>query len=140
MTKLLPPSLREKKRYLVFEVLSEGEVERGEFLKELWNSLYSLFGETVASGCKLWLIDFGREGVFEGFEVYTGIVRCAHKRTDEVRAALACIPSVGGKRVSIRVRGISGTIKAARRKFIERYAAATRETGAAEPASEPLEA
>ena len=119
MTRLLP-SLRGKKRYIVFEILSEGEVEKGEFLKELWNSLYSLFGETVASSCKLWLIDFDKEDdAFEDFKVYTGIVRCAHKKTDEVRAALACIPSVGGKRMSIRVRGISGTIKAARRKFIK---------------------
>ncbi|MDF2955393.1 MAG: RNase P/RNase MRP subunit POP5 [Candidatus Alkanophagales archaeon MCA70_species_2] len=121
MTRLLP-SLREKKRYLVFELLSEGEVERGEFLKELWGSLYSLFGETGASRCRLWLIDFEDAGVFDDFKMHTGIVRCAHTRTEDVRAALACITSVGGRKVSIRVKGISGTIKAARRKFFSQRA------------------
>lgn len=109
---------RERKRYLVFEVISEREIDKRELLKEIWRSVYSLYGDVGASESKLWLIGYEKKkdgdtgiDVSEGM----GIQRCAHDKVKEVRAALACIHSVNEARVGIRVVGISGTIKGATR-------------------------
>jgi ribonuclease P/MRP protein subunit POP5 len=109
----IPPSLRERRRYLVFEVISEREIERKELLKEIWDCIYSLYGDVGVSESKIWLIQYDkRAGI--------GILRCAHKKVEEVRAALACLHSVNETRtrIGIRVLGISGTIKGARKKFL----------------------
>jgi ribonuclease P/MRP protein subunit POP5 len=104
----LPPSLRERRRYLLFEVTSERELDKRELLKEIWDSIYSLYGDVGASESKLWLIAYH---VRENTNRSVGILRCAHDRVDEVRASLACIHSVNGARAGIRVIKTSGTIK-----------------------------
>ncbi len=106
----LPPSLRERRRYLRFELLCERPIERREVLKEIWDSLYALYGDLGASASKLWLIDYqpsddGTRGV--------GILRCAHDRVEEVRAALACIHAINSASIGIRVVKTSGTIQGA---------------------------
>ena len=111
---LLPPSLRERKRYLVFEVISEREIDKRELLKEIWDSTYSLYGDVGASESKLWLIGYDKKKD-GGVDTGVGILRCAHDKVEEVRAALACIHTVKEARVGIRVVGISGTIKGATR-------------------------
>ncbi|MGC9444876.1 MAG: Rpp14/Pop5 family protein [Candidatus Methanospirareceae archaeon] len=105
-----PPTLRERRRYLRFELLCERPVDKRAVLKEIWDSLYALYGDLGASESRLWLIDYqpmedGTQGV--------GILRCAHDRVDEVRAALACIHTVDTASVGIRVVKTSGTIKGA---------------------------
>jgi ribonuclease P/MRP protein subunit POP5 len=104
----LPPSLRERRRYLLFEVMSERELDKRELLKDIWDSLYSLYGDVGASESKLWLIDYRVRG---NTNRGVGILRCAHDRVDKVRASLACIHSVNGARAGIRVIKTSGTIK-----------------------------
>ncbi|MBN1454882.1 MAG: hypothetical protein JW945_01320 [Methanomicrobia archaeon] len=105
-----PPTLRERRRYLRFEVLCERHVDKRAVLKEIWDSLYALYGDLGASESKLWLIEYhptedGTRGV--------GIIRCAHNRVEEVRAALACIHVIDTARIGIRVVKTSGTIKGA---------------------------
>lgn len=45
------------------------------------------------------------------------MIRCSHLAVENVRASLALINRIGDVRVIIKVLGVSGTIKAARRKF-----------------------
>jgi len=118
----IPASLRERKRYLVFEIIaSQNEEEKGEsccgncegyvvnerdLLRAIWEALYSLFGDVGVAACNIWLIDFDeKKGV--------GILRCSHRKVEEVRAALACI-KIGGRPLCIRVVRTTGTVKAAR--------------------------
>lgn len=104
----MPPSLRERRRYLLFELMCEREIDKRDLLKEIWDSLYALYGDAGASESKLWLIDYHkREDANSG----VGILRCAHHKVEEVRAALACIHSINDARVGIRVIKTSGTIK-----------------------------
>ncbi len=105
---LLPPSLRERKRYLVFEVISEREIDKRELLEEIRDSIYSLYGDVGASESRIWLIDYDKKKD-------VGILRCAHNKVEEVRAALACIHSVNEARIGMRVIKIAGTIKGATR-------------------------
>ncbi len=104
------PSLRNKKRYIAFEVTSEQTITRSELIHEILSSICSLFGDTGASELNAALLSY--EGRY-------GIIRCAREKTTEARAALACINKIRGARVSISVLGISGTIKGAMEKFIQ---------------------
>ncbi|MDD2777948.1 MAG: Rpp14/Pop5 family protein [Methanocellales archaeon] len=107
--KNIPSSMRERKRYIAFEVLSAEKIDRSELINELWSSASSLLGEVGASSCNLWVLDFdGRRG----------ILRCAHDKTAMVRAALATINRVHGTRAGIRVLGTSGTVKSVTEKFM----------------------
>ena len=98
------PTLRDKKRYIAFELTSEKPVNRQEFNKEMLSSIGSLFGDTGWSEINPGLISY--DGNF-------GIIRCRREKTGKTRAALACINNSRGVRISIFVLGISGTIKGA---------------------------
>ncbi len=104
------PTLRDKKRYMAFEVTSEQAINRSELAKEISSSAISLIGDSGCSGMNLGLLYY--DGKY-------GIIRCARGKTEETRASLACITRVRGVRLSILVLGTSGTIRGAMEKFIQ---------------------
>ena len=104
------PTLREKKRYIAFEIKSEKTIIRQDLVRDILNSIISLYGDVGASEINPALMSY--EGNF-------GILRCSREKTTETRAGLACINNIHGIRVSIMVLGISGTIKGATEKFIQ---------------------
>jgi len=108
----LPPTLRDKKRYLAFEVISEGKIEFGDMVNAFWHSLLNLIGEIGAARAKIWFVsdswDENRQ---------RGLIRCDNKYVEYVRVSLALIERIGDKRVVVNTLGVSGTMKAARRKF-----------------------
>ncbi len=104
------PTLRDKKRYLAFEVTSEQTINRQQLFNEILDSAVSLFGDKGISEINPKLMSY--DGRF-------GIIRCAREKTQETRAVLACINNVRRIRISILVLGISGTIKGATEKFIQ---------------------
>jgi ribonuclease P/MRP protein subunit POP5 len=109
--KILPSSLREKKRYLAFRLVSEGDepVDRKAFLDEVYYATQTLLGDHGSSEIGYRLMDFtGREGVMR---VSLGAVETA-------RAAMATVHTIKGQRTVIVVAGISGTIRAATEKYI----------------------
>ena len=104
------PTLREKKRYIAFEIMSEKTMNRQELVREILNSMISIYGDKGASEINPSLMSF--DGKY-------GILRCEREKRVETRAGLACINNIHGIRVSILVLGISGTIKGATEKFIQ---------------------
>lgn len=110
--KRLLPSLRAKKRYLAFELVSEGQVSRSDLVKEVMSSASSLLGDVTASECDIRVL---------GFEDWKGIIQCSHTKVKETRASLATLTRVGGKRATLHVLGISGTIKKATEKFLQNH-------------------
>jgi ribonuclease P/MRP protein subunit POP5 len=104
------PVLRDKKRYLAFEVTSEQKITRQELAEEISNSVRSLYGDVGCSEINFGLMSY--DGTY-------GIIRCSKAETWKTRAALACVNKVRGFRISILVLGISGTIKGAMEKFIQ---------------------
>ena len=108
--KTLPASLRERKRYLAVEIITESDVSREEFIREIFAATGSLYGDIGSSECGLRLLDFGEQ---------KGIIRCSHMMTERSRAALATITSIGGQRAIVHVLGISGTVKGATQKYIQ---------------------
>ncbi len=78
--------------------------------REIFNSVFSLFGDAGSSEINFGLLSY--DGRY-------GILRCAREKTSDTRAALACVNTVRGQRISILVLGMSGTIKGATEKFIQ---------------------
>lgn len=104
------PVLRDKKRYIAFEVTSGQKIKRRDMENEIHDLTRSLFGDTGCSEMNLRLISY--DGKY-------GIIRCIRDRTEETRATLACITNIKEVRLSLQVLGISGTIKGATEKFIQ---------------------
>jgi len=107
--KRLLPSLRGKKRYLAFELISEGPVGRSDLVKEIMYSASSLLGDVISSECDIKVL---------GFEDWKGIIQCSNDRVKETRASLAALTRINGKRATLHILGISGTVKRATEKFI----------------------
>ncbi|HPJ30803.1 MAG TPA: Rpp14/Pop5 family protein [Methanothrix sp.] len=103
------PVLRDRRRYIAFELEAEDQVKGGDLMAEIRAAQTSLFGDLGAAKNRLRMISF--DGRF-------GLLRCRHTRTEECRVLLASVSSAGGARAAIRVRGISGSIKAATEKYI----------------------
>ncbi len=108
--KILPPTLREKKRYLVFELVSEKNVQREDLIREIFSCANLLIGDVGSSECNLRLLKY---------ENSKGIIRCNYLMTDTVRAVLATVNSIAGAPVLIYVMGISGTVAKATEKYLE---------------------
>ena len=55
-TKTLPPTLRENKRYLAFEIISDEKLDFGDVVNAFWHSLLNLAGELGASCAGIWFV------------------------------------------------------------------------------------
>ena len=110
--KPLPPSLRGRRRYIAFQVFSEGKFIIQDLINSIWHSLLNLLGELGASQADIWI---ARDIYDEAKQI--GIIRCSHDNVEQVRTALALIERIGDIRVVVKVLGISGSIKATKMKF-----------------------
>ena len=102
--KMLPPTLREKKRYIMFEVLSEEEVNYEELESAIWNILLDFLGEFGVATTSFWILK-------ERWKGNRGIIRCNHTSVQHIIASLGLLERIGDTRLTIRILGVSGTIK-----------------------------
>ncbi len=110
--RILPPTLRERKRYLAFKVISEDKMNYADLSNTIWHSILNFLGEFGTSEADIWVL---KDNYDE--KEQTGLIKCDHLAVEKVRAALALVQRIGDIRVIIRVLGISGTIRAAKKKF-----------------------
>ena len=111
MPKPLPPALRERNRYMVFEIISEnGSFSKRDVSKVIQNTSLQFLGELGVSKMSLWLIEWNDE-------TKKGILKVNHKSVNEMRASIALIKEINGKKATFHVLGVSGTIKRAREKY-----------------------
>jgi len=108
----LPPTLRTKKRYLAYQVISEKKIVFNDLTNAIWHSALNLLGELGTSQAQLWIM----KNMYDN-ERQIGLIRCSHTNVEKVRAALALVQRIGDNLVIVKVLGISGTIKGAQRKF-----------------------
>lgn len=110
--KTLPPSLRSRWRYLAYKVISEDKVKIEDLMNTIWHSILNFLGEAGASQSSIWII---RNTYDENRQL--GLIRCKHSAVEQVRTALALVQRAGDIRIVIKVLGISGTMKTAKKKF-----------------------
>jgi ribonuclease P/MRP protein subunit POP5 len=107
MPKLVKPSLRERNRYVVVDIMSERQLERKPVVDAIWGALLRLFGEFGAAKTSLWVMDWEPQK-------RRGIVKVNHESVDMLRAAAATVKEIDGKKAIISVTRVSGTLRAAR--------------------------
>lgn len=110
--KILSPSLRENKRYLGFEIISEEKLKFEDILNAFWHSILNLCGELGTSKANIWFIKDTWDEVNQ-----RGLIKCKNDSVEYVRSALALIERIGDVKVIVYTLGVSGTMKAAKRKF-----------------------
>lgn len=110
--KILPPTMRDNKRYLAFELITEENtlVGRDELIRELFSASGSLLGDLGSSECNIWLF---------AFDDNKGVISCNRNYVSQTRAVMATITNVKGKRVLVHVLGVSGTVLGATKKYLE---------------------
>lgn len=111
MPQMIPATLRERNRYIAFELVCESPVSRSEVVKAVWGTLLRFVGELGASKTALWVMDWDEEKK-------QGILKVNHSSLDEVRVALVLMTEASGKPVIFRTLGVSGTVKKTKEKFL----------------------
>jgi len=114
----LPPHLRNKKRYLAFEVLCDKTLSREEVISLIWVAAGNLYGSCGVSKFDLWVVRVWQFQI-SGQNAVKGILRCNREAIDSIRSTFPLINNSKGKRVVFHTLGVSGTIKSAKRKFIK---------------------
>lgn len=125
----IPPTLKENQRYIVFEIISGGDVLFEDVVNVVWSSSLQLFGEIGTSKLRLWI-----PSAFFDKDRKRGLIRTNNNSVEEARAAIAAIREIGGMKVIFYVLGVTGTIKSARTKFFGIRDVAGFESGAADEA------
>ena len=122
--KHLPKHLRPRWRYLAvgLESWPDAEFDRRAFQREVWYAGQNLLGDPGSAAADLTVVRFA-------FENGRGeaLVRVRRGETEPARAAVACIDEIDGSPVGVRVRGISGTIRAAEENYLGRRGQVTEE-------------
>lgn len=111
--KLLPPSMREPKRYIVFEAISESPVNYGDLMNAIWSSMLSFLGENGSSEANIWII----QNLYDE-QAQRGVIKCRHTSVEEMRVILSLIQYIGETKATIRILGVTGTIKSAKNKYL----------------------
>ncbi len=97
-------------RYLAIKVLSEKPFDKREVMDAVSNAVLQLFGEYGASQANLRFIEFDPRKDY-------AVTRCSHAALEMIRASIASITEIDGRRVVFHVLGVSGTLRALRRKI-----------------------
>lgn len=111
--KPLKPSLREKKRYVVFKIVSEKAVvfDFKDVEKEINNAILLFLG----------ILYSGKAGIIIIKNQYLsnyGVIRVNHLFVHELKASLMHVTEIKGINVTVDVIGVSGILKKAREKFL----------------------
>jgi ribonuclease P/MRP protein subunit POP5 len=116
--KILPPTLRNKKRYISFEAISEIPLNRDDVIALVWEASLNFHGECKTGKFNLWIMKVWKIESADN-NVIKGIIQCSKNEVNSVRAALLLISKFRGKSVVFHTLGISGTIKSAIKNFIK---------------------
>jgi ribonuclease P/MRP protein subunit POP5 len=106
--KIVAPTLREKNRYIAFQIISEKDEEftYSDLESAVWNTMLDFLGESGVSKTSVWLLKDSWNPKRQ-----TGIIKCNHKSIQDIIASLGLIDRLGDNRITFKILKISGTIK-----------------------------
>lgn len=103
------PSLREKKRYIMFKVISNKSVSFSEVKKAIRANSKEFMGELLLGRAGLSFVDKWDQ------RNQVGIIRINHKYVDHLRTVFCLTKKIGRKNVIIHSLGVSGILKKTKR-------------------------
>lgn len=105
----LLPSLREKKRYIAFEVQTEGQIGLEQAKKSIEQSMKGFLGD----------LGVGRAGVLflNDWKQNKGIIKVNTKYVDEVKASLALVQEIAQHKAIVKSIGVSGALEKIRSSY-----------------------
>ena len=103
------PSLREKNRYIVFEVISKNKIKFDHVKREIFKTVNKMLGE----------IEMAKTGLvfLEDWNNQKGIIKVNRTYTDKIKSCFLFIKQINNYDVIVQSKGISGILKKARNKF-----------------------
>ncbi len=116
-TKLKPilPSLREKKRYLVFEVVSKEKInDANAVANEIYSHSLQFLGQLEAA--KAGIMVLNNKWIAH---LQRGIAKVGHKHVDAVKASFVFIDKVNNQSVIFKSLGVSGILRKAESKYLK---------------------
>lgn len=110
------PSLREKKRYLVFEVISKERIKDANLVSNaIFDFSLKFLGQLGVAKAGLMMLNDKWNP-----ELQRGILKVSNKHVDAVKAALIFANKVGDEEVIFRSVGVSGILRKAEGKFLRK--------------------
>jgi ribonuclease P/MRP protein subunit POP5 len=118
--KPLLPTLKERQRYIVYEVITAHQANHdiSDALLQRLSEILGVFG----------MADAGILSISYDAKTQTGILRVNHTEVAKVKAALLMITHIGKQQVIIRSLGVSGILKKSKRFLPESARRTTKET------------
>ncbi|MBU0762750.1 MAG: hypothetical protein KKD39_06960 [Candidatus Altiarchaeota archaeon] len=101
------PTIRERNRYLTFEILCDKAVDRKTLVDAVWSVMLRLYGEVGTSKTSLWVMDWDETAK-------KGIVKVNRASIDLLRSSLVLLKEIKGGKVAVNVYRVSSTLKKAR--------------------------
>ncbi len=110
--KSLLPSLKEKKRYVAFEVISDERVNNSEAYVAIKESMLKFIGELGMAKAGLQFVPEKWDG-----KKQRGIARVSHTSAELLKASFVFITKINNKKAMVRSLGVSGILNKAQRYF-----------------------
>ena len=99
-------SMREKKRYIAFKLISETPVNYNDMKNAVWSSVLGFLGDddTARSGVQI------IKNIWNQLE-QTCLIKCSNIYVDKIKLSLALISQIGDSKVIFQTTRVSGTIR-----------------------------
>ncbi|MCP3685882.1 MAG: hypothetical protein GY861_24810 [bacterium] len=110
--KRLLPSLREKKRYLVFEVISKSKLSRESAIKAIKQGMVGFLGEKDTAKANIAILNEWNS------KTQRGLMKVNRNYVDQIKGALCLVKKAGRKEIIVKSVGVSGMIKKAKNKYL----------------------
>lgn len=104
--KTIPPTLRDKHRYIRFRIHSGKQFEFGKVVKTVENASTQLLGDKGAAEADYWII----KNKFD-HEKQEGVIKVRREHENNLRAALTLKKDINGSKGFFEVDKVSGSIK-----------------------------
>jgi len=112
--KPLLPSLKERKRYLAFEIISEQPIKDLKAVSEsIWQSTLNFLGENTAGEAGIWILQDKYNKTKQ-----RGLIKVNNKHLERLKTSLMLVKSINKINVTLHTLGVSGVLKKAENSYI----------------------
>jgi ribonuclease P/MRP protein subunit POP5 len=108
------PTLKEKKRYLAFEIVSNSKIKDFKVISEqIMAKSLELIGQLGVAKAGVNIISDCWNP-----ELQRGIIRINHNHVDKIKSALTFVDKIGNEEVVVKSVGVSGILDKAKERYL----------------------